>query len=716
MRFTSIQWKISVLAGLCLLVATIALTGIAVYEAKQTNQMVFAQMSSELKGNAELLLQKQAETESSRIINYLNDAVIRGQMLTQTLQFQKRFVEENLLSSEQLRSSITQSMRSAIEHSELLLGGYALYLPNLLDGEDAKYVAATDMGGNDKGRVAFYWKKMANGLLQISSISEKEISNNAVDENGLQKTEWFLCSQQTQKSCLIEPHADAFYEQAKLITTITYPVLDSGEVVGVLGIDLPLDPLQTLVNTMDKQMFNGQGEVLLLSQRGIVAGSTWAGITTSSNLQKKNPELAKQLLPLINNSKNTISWQNGKLQIVMPLQLTGSEQHWGLVVTMPANVVLQMAVTLQGDLAVALKSTILKLGISALLIGALSLLVFWFVARQLSTPLRRVADRLRDIAHGEGDLTQRIILQRNDERTDEIGQLANWFNAFLDKIHGTVRDIVTGVHQSQNTTAQAAKLSGHSREALFAQFHEIDMVASAFEEMYQTSTEVIQSANRVVAAADSAEISAQQGKNVVEDTRYAMEQLMSYISEAKPKVEDLSRNSDNISQILEVITSIADQTNLLALNAAIEAARAGEQGRGFAVVADEVRSLARRTQDSVVEIRQVIADLQSGTRQVVSAILSSHEQANITQQRSQQAVEMIEQVTNSIATIQAMSTQIETAIREQGKVSSEISQNVNNIRTASETVTKAAEESSVMLDGLREFAGQQQRLVEQFKV
>jgi len=234
--------------------------------------------------------------------------------------------------------------------------------------------------------------------------------------------------------------------------------------------------------------------------------------------------------------------------------------------------------------------------------------------------------------------------------------------------------------------------------------------------MYQTSTEVIQSANRVVAAADSAEISAQQGKHVVEDTRYAMEQLMNYISEAKPKVEDLSRNSDNISQILEVITSIADQTNLLALNAAIEAARAGEQGRGFAVVADEVRSLARRTQDSVVEIRQVIADLQSGTRQVVSAILSSHEQANITQQRSQQAVEMIEQITHSIGTIQAMSTQIETAIREQGKVSSEISQNVNNIRTASETVTKAAEESSVMLDGLREFAGQQQRLVEQFKV
>ena len=169
--------------------------------------------------------------------------------------------------------------------------------------------------------------------------------------------------------------------------------------------------------------------------------------------------------------------------------------------------------------------------------------------------------------------------------------------------------------------------------------------------MHQTSNEVAQSANRVVVAADSAECSAQQGKSVVEETSLAMEELMQQISSAKPRVEELSRNSDNISQILEVITGIAEQTNLLALNAAIEAARAGEQGRGFAVVADEVRNLARRTQDSVVEIRQVIANLQSGTGQVVQAILTSHQQANVTQQRSQQAVVMIEEITRAIATI-----------------------------------------------------------------
>lgn len=234
--------------------------------------------------------------------------------------------------------------------------------------------------------------------------------------------------------------------------------------------------------------------------------------------------------------------------------------------------------------------------------------------------------------------------------------------------------------------------------------------------MHQTSGEVAQSANRVVSAADSAEVSAQQGKLVVEETQKAMSQLMAYISSAKPEVEALAKNSDNISQILEVITAIAEQTNLLALNAAIEAARAGEQGRGFAVVADEVRNLARRTQDSVVEIRQVIGNLQSGTEQVVNTIMASHEQANVTHHNAQQAVEVIEQITQAVATIQEMSNQIEIAVKEQGKVSGEISENVNNIRKASETVILAADESNQMLEGLQALANQQQHLVNQFKV
>ncbi len=712
MRAISIQWKISLLAGACLLISTAALTGIAVYAAHHTNQMVVSEATDELKLNAEQNLAQQAETESSRVVNYLNDAMIRGQMVVQALQFQKSFAEDNLLSSEVLRGAINQTMRSAVEHADHILAGYAVYLPDALDAEDANYVGSTNLGANDSGRAALYWSRNAKGELALETIAEQELKDTHLDANGIAKTEWFQCSQRKKQSCLLDPYVDETTTPPQLMTSVTFPILEGETLKGIAGLDIELGHLQDLVKTMDQRMFNGAGEVLLISQHGIVAGATQSKYKLGLGLQKQDPALQASLQTLLKNDKRQTSWEAGSLRVFMPIQMQGSQNRWALLITMPAATVLQHATLLSEKLAGQLNNTTLQLIASALVIGGLGLLIFWFVARQISTPLRHVADRLRDIAQGEGDLTQRITLRRDDE----LGELASWFNAFLDKIHGTVRDIVEAVHQSRHNTEQASQLSSGSREALRAQFNEIDLVASAFEEMHQTSAEVAQSANRVVAAADSAEMSAQQGKAVVEETRLAMEELMRYISAAKPQVEDLSRNSENISQILEVITAIAEQTNLLALNAAIEAARAGEQGRGFAVVADEVRNLARRTQDSVVEIRQVIANLQSGTGQVVNAILSSHEQANVTQQRSQQAVVMIEQVTRSISTIQEMSNQIELAIKEQGKVSGEISENVNNIRKASETVTLAAEESSQMLESLHALADQQQDLVNHFKV
>ena len=712
MREISIQWKISLLAGASLLISTVALTGIAVYAAHHTNQMVVSESSTELKRNAEQILAQQAETESSRVVSYLNDAVIRGQMVVQALQFQKSFAEENLLSSEVLRGAINQTMRSTVEHAEHILAGYAVYLPDALDAEDANYVGSTNLGANDSGRAALYWSRNAKGELALETIPEKELKDTSLDANGIAQTEWLQCSQRNKQSCLLDPYVDETTAPPLLMTSVTFPLLEGDKLLGIAGLDIELGHLQELVNTMDQRMFDGAGDVLLVSQHGIIAGSTQAKLKLGTGLQKQDPALFNSLQSLMKSDKRQTNWDSGSLQVFMPIHMVGSQTTWALLITMPSATVLQHATLLADKLSGKLDGTTLQLIGSALFIGLICLVTFWFAARQISTPLRHVADRLRDIAQGEGDLTQRIALHRDDE----LGALANWFNAFLDKIHGTVRDIVSAVDQSRHYTVEASRLSSSSREALQDQFNEIDLVASACEEMHQTSNEVAQSANRVVVAADSAECSAQQGKSVVEETSKAMEELMQQISSAKPRVEELSRNSDNISQILEVITGIAEQTNLLALNAAIEAARAGEQGRGFAVVADEVRNLARRTQDSVVEIREVIANLQSGTGQVVQAILSSHQQANVTQQRSQQAVVMIEEITRAIATIQEMSNQIEIAIKEQGKVSGEISENINSIRKTSEMVTRSAESSSSMLDDLEQLAHHQQLLVSQFKV
>ncbi len=568
------------------------------------------------------------------------------------------------------------------------------------------------MGANDSGRAALYWTRDAKNELVLETITEKELKDTSLDENGIANTEWLMCSQRTNHACLLDPYLDEAISPPKLLTSITAPILSQSKLIGIAGLDIELDHLQQLVQNMDQRMFAGAGTVFLISQRGIVAATTQSNLKIGSQLQQQAPKLQQEILPLLKSKQPQTQWHDDTLRIVMPIQMQGAETTWTLVITMPASTVLNQVTQLANKLSLQLADTSRQLIACALLVGALGLAIFWFAARQIASPLRRVVDRLRDIAQGEGDLTQRITLQRSDE----LGELANWFNAFLDKLHATVRQIVNSTHQSNEMTEQSSNLSLQSSQALQAQFDEIDLVASAFEEMHQTSAEMAHSANRVVAAADSAELSAQQGKDVVAKTQVAMSQLMEYIRTAKPEVEALAKNSENISQILEVITAIAEQTNLLALNAAIEAARAGEQGRGFAVVADEVRNLARRTQASVVEIRQVIGVLQSGTEQVVSAIIASHEQANVTQHNAQQAVVAIEQISHSIITIQEMSNQIELAVKEQGKVSGEISENVDNIRRASETVVRSAQESNQMIQGLQALANQQQQLVNQFKV
>ncbi|GAA4502193.1 methyl-accepting chemotaxis protein [Pseudaeromonas paramecii] len=700
MRKLSLQWKISLLAGGCLLLAMATLTGIALFDIQQSNQMVVAQISDELKLDAEQQMMRQAALQSAELTDFLSEVYVRGEAAVQAQLFQKSFAETNLLDGELLRGAVMHTLRATLESSASLLGGFAIYQPNALDNADGVYTGASYLGSNDAGRMAFTWRKLGDKLSR-GSLDEIQLVGDKADP-------FYGCTLQSQQICLQEPRL----VDGQLQTSLSLPIEQNKKLIGALGLTVDLSRSQAMMEQVDTQLYEGQGDVVLLSGQGTVLASTAEGLQAGQGLAAQDAALGERVGQLLAAADEQLSWADGMLELFLPIAVHGSAKPWAMLIRVPAQAVLSRASGMEQQLSAELKGTLTELMLLALLITAIGLGLFSLLARQIARPLAGVADRLKDIAQGEGDLTQRIRLDRHDE----LGQLANWFNAFLDKIHGTVRTLVGGVGTSREATQAAVALTASNKAALNSQFHELDMVASAIEEMHQTSQEVAVSANRVVSAADSAEEAAQQGKAVVEETRQAMEQLMDYINATKPKVESLSANSDNISQILEVITAIAEQTNLLALNAAIEAARAGEQGRGFAVVADEVRNLARRTQDSVVEIRQVIGDLQSGTREVVNGILESHQQADVTQQHARQAVSHIEEITHAIATIQQMSNQIEVAIKEQGQVSGEISVNINNVRKSSEQVIAQSNHADEMLTQLAGLADEQQRLVAQFKV
>ena len=242
------------------------------------------------------------------------------------------------------------------------------------------------------------------------------------------------------------------------------------------------------------------------------------------------------------------------------------------------------------------------------------------------------------------------------------------------------------------------------------------MVATASEEMTQTAGLVVQNAEIAVSEAEKANHAADSGKKVIEQSQTEMVRLVERMTAAVPVVEELARNNANITEILTVIEGISEQTNLLALNAAIEAARAGEQGRGFAVVADEVRGLASRTQSSVGEIRQVIENVQQGTQDVVNAIQDGNNLANDSAQQVERAVSQLNQVFDAIASINDMNSQIVKAAEEQQSVSAEVNQSVSNIRDLSAQILSQAEESETVSTQIGRLSQRQQQLVSQFKV
>ncbi|WP_371132379.1 methyl-accepting chemotaxis protein [Pseudomonas sp.] len=248
------------------------------------------------------------------------------------------------------------------------------------------------------------------------------------------------------------------------------------------------------------------------------------------------------------------------------------------------------------------------------------------------------------------------------------------------------------------------------------QFREVDQVATAFQEMSATAHDVAHNAAQAAEAARTADQASREGLCVIGKTTSTIELLANEMNVAMQEVEGLASSSQQIGSVLEVIRSIAEQTNLLALNAAIEAARAGEAGRGFAVVADEVRNLAKRTQDSVEEIRQVIEGLQNGTKEVVSTMHSSHRQAQGSVEQVELAVVVLQRISQAVSVITDMNLQIASAAEQQSSVAEEINRNVASIRDVTESISGQADESAKISQNLNKLANHQQSLMDQFRV
>lgn len=351
----------------------------------------------------------------------------------------------------------------------------------------------------------------------------------------------------------------------------------------------------------------------------------------------------------------------------------------------------------------------LCLGLGCLVLLAL---VSAVVSRSIFRRFRDMTDQLKDVAQGEGDLTKRLSVSS----TDEITEVAKWFNVLMDRLHQILAQVSSSVQSLRAAGEEIAQSSREQAQGAQLQKDQTAQVATAMQEMGATVQQVSENSSNAATASQKAAETARQGGKVVEETLARMRAIADSVGRSAEKIQELGKRSDDIGRIIRVIDDIADQTNLLALNAAIEAARAGEQGRGFAVVADEVRKLAERTSSATKEITEMITTIQVETRSAVTAMQAGTKEVELGVESTSQAGCSLSEIIQVTEQVGSMIAQIATAATQQAAATEEVNGNIHRITKIADTSAATAQQTSAALADLSALAANLQGLVGQFKL
>ena len=543
-----------------------------------------------------------------------------------------------------------------------------------------------------------YLKSVKN---EFNAISAYYVSNEAstyYTHNGILKTisaneqndQWFYRFIQSDKTFELSLDIDAGTGIPALF--VNYVVTRNGERIGVTGIGLTLESITQLISN---HSVDENGIVFLVDKQGIIK------VHPDKNLIGQSMDSIGIESSLLLGSQQTIVHEG---VVDRQPQILGSKSMPGIGWTLITQIPKQEVLSELNDFS----QTIIFM---ALLIAAIYTPIAAWATNKLLLPFVEVAELLQQIGKGGGDLTLRL----DDSRHDEIGQIAKGYNQFVQYLSDLLKDVSNTGQQISESIQSVDGMAQSMEQDIKQQTSQIEQVATAIHEMGASSDEIAQNANGAADSASRASGAIIIGQKSVTVTSESIEHMNQQLDDTTAIVNQLAQDANSIDTVLDVISDVSEQTNLLALNAAIEAARAGEQGRGFAVVADEVRTLASRSQASTEEIRGIIEKLQHRTQQAVAAIDTSTTLGSNCQVEASNSEQQLSSISQSVDEMNAMNMQIASATGQQSNVINEISPHISGISEIARESDSMIEKTAQECQHLRAKAMHLTSLVSQFK-
>jgi methyl-accepting chemotaxis protein len=526
------------------------------------------------------------------------------------------------------------------------------------------------------------------------------------------------------------PYLPSYNDPAAFIAT---PIFAGEQRIGVLIFQMPIDRINALLTSDGHwadvglgesgetyivgpdQLLRSQSRFLIEDQAGYLTALREAGVAAEAveRIESKGSSIGLQPVRT-KGVEQALAGQSGfdifpdyrnvpVLSAYRPLNVLGL--NWALMSEIDAAEAFAPVRQLN-------RRSVFTAAVVALAVALLGTVVGLLFARALTRPIGRVVASLQDIASGDGDLTARLPV----DRADELGQLATAFNTFVEKIHGVVREVGQSTDQLAAAAEEMARIADENRSRMDSQTGDTDQVATAMNQMAASVQEVAKHTAEVAQSMLSANEDIAQASQTASQARSGMQQLVNQVSGATEQVQRFANTANEITVILDVIKEIAEQTNLLALNAAIEAARAGEAGRGFAVVADEVRTLAGRTQESTQQIERMIEDLQSGSRASASRMDDVNGQAQHSIGEVDASAQRLDHANTTVNSVVDMNTQVAAATEEQSVVADQVSHNVHSIAERTTAAALAMSQIAEASEELAHLSHRMQGLVGQFRI